>query len=243
MLYALDGNDVVYYKEILWPDIDTWSISNIRKGSILLLSFGDMGDAGTDDDVLLRAQYRKIVGGDALLSDEPLQNKYYIIVDKDDYTIAIFTYDENGKYTKLVASFPCAVGRSARMTALGVFEISSKGAWKRWNSRQYSPYYTKYTSGVFIHGPIYRRKQFDTLQGKSYNAIGSSSTSGCVRTSVEAARFIYFECPAGTVIEVVQSSDLVDPVIKIPIDEEFPRWDPTDPEKPLSEMPPELAGE
>jgi lipoprotein-anchoring transpeptidase ErfK/SrfK len=149
--------------------------------------------------------------------------------------MAVFTYDENGQYTKLVAAFPCAIGRSARMTALGVFEISSKGPWKRWNSSQYSPYYTKYTSGVFIHGPIYRSKKFDTLLYKSYNSIGSTATSGCIRTTVEAAKFVYFECPAGTVIEVVLSSDLVDRIEKIALDEEYPRWDPTDPEKPASE--------
>ncbi len=236
VLYALDENDVVYYKDILWPDIDSWAISNIRRGSILLLSFEDIGEVGTQDDVLIDVQYQKVVSEDALQSDgQPLQNKYYVIVDKEDFTIAVFTYDENGLYTKLVDAFPCAIGRSARMTALGVFEISSKGAWKRWNSSQYSPYYTKYTSGIYIHGPIYRSKKFDALMSKSYKAIGSKSTSGCLRTTVEAAMFIYFECPAGTIIEVVKSSDLVDHVEKIPIDEAYPRWDPTDPEKPVSD--------
>ena len=236
VLYALDENDVVYYKDILWPDIDSWSISNIRRGSILLLSFEDMGEDGIADDVLLATQFQKVVSIDALSSDgEPLQNKYYIIVDKEDFTMAVFTYDENGQYTKLVAAFPCAVGRSARMTALGVFEISSKGPWKRWNSSQYSPYYTKYTSGMYIHGAIYRSKNFDALLYKSYNAIGTTATSGCIRTTVEAAKFVYFECPAGTIIEVLLSSDLVDHVDKIPLDEEYPKWDPTDPEKPVSE--------
>jgi hypothetical protein len=233
VLYALDENDVVYYKDILWPDIDSWPISNIRRGSIVLLSYEDMGEEGAQDDVLIKTQYQKVVSEDALLSDgQPLQNKYYIIVDKEDFTIGVFTYDENGLYTKQVAAFPCAVGRSSRMTALGTFEISSKGAWKRWNSSQYSPYYTKFTSGIYIHGPIYRSKRFDALLPKSYNAIGTKATSGCLRTTVEAAMFIYYECPAGTIIEVVKSSDLVDHVEKIPILEEYPRWDPTDPENP-----------
>ena len=236
VLYALDENDIVYYKDILWPDIESWMISHVRLGNILLLSYQDMGEAGTQDDVLIRAQNQKIVDGDNLLnSDEPLQNKYYIVIDKEDFTMAVFTYDEQGQYTNLVAAFPCAIGRSARMTALGVFEISSKGAWKRWNSTQYSPYYTKYTAGVYIHGAIYRSKNFDSLLYKSYNAIGSKSTSGCIRTTVEAAMFVYYECPAGTVIEVVSSSDLVAHVERPPLDEEYPRWDPTDPGKPETE--------
>ncbi len=243
VLYALDGNNVVYSKEILWPDIDSWTISNIRRGSILLMSFEDMGKKGTDDDVLLGAQYQKISDQDVILNAALLQNKYYIIIDKEDYTMAVFTYDESGEYTKLVASFPCAVGRSARMTALGVFEISSKGLWKRWNSTQYSPYYTKYTSGVYIHGPIYRRKTFDTLQSKSYEAIGTSATSGCIRSTLEGAKFIYFECPAGTIVEVVLSSDLVSPIEKIPLDQNYPKWDPTDPDKPIGLPSPSPSGE
>ncbi len=236
VLYALDANDVVYYKDILWADIDNWSISGIRHGSLLLLFYKDMGEKSAEDDELIKAIYQPIVADDSMFAaNETLQNKYYIIVDKEDYTFAIFTYDENGEYTKLVKAFPCAVGRSARMTALGSFEISSKGAWKRWNSGQFSPYYTKYTAGVYIHGPIFSRKSFDTLQQRSYNAIGSSATSGCIRTTVEAAMWVYYECPAGTVIEVVESSDKVEHVEKIPIDENYPRWDPTDINKPVAD--------
>ncbi len=236
VLYALDANDVVYHKDILWADIDSWSISGIRHGSLLLLFYKDMGEKSAEDDELLKAILQPIVADDSMFTaNETLQNKYYIIVDKEDYTFAIFTYDENGEYTKLVKAFPCAVGRSARMTALGSFKISSKGAWKRWNSGQFSPYYTKYTAGVYIHGPIFSKKSFDSLQQRSYNAIGSSATSGCIRTTVEAAMWIYYECPAGTVIEVVESSDMVDHVEKIPIDENYPRWDPTDVNKPVAD--------
>lgn len=236
VLYALDANDVVYHKDILWADIESWTISGIRHGSLLLLFYQDMGEKGSDDDVLLKSLYQPIAADDSMFTpDDNLQNKYYIIIDKEDFTIGIFTYDEDREYTKLVAAYPCAIGRSSRMTALGVFEISSKGAWKRWNSTQYSPYYTKYTAGVYIHGPIYRSKRFDSLLYKSYNAIGTAATSGCIRTTVEAAMWIYYECPAGTVIEVVESSDKVDHVEKLPLDDNYPRWDPTDINKPVAD--------
>ena len=236
VLYALDANDIVYHKDILWADIESWTISGIRRGSLLLLFYKDMGEKGSDDDILLKSLHQPLAADESMFtSEDNLQNKYYIIIDKEDFTIGIFTYEENGEYTKLVAAYPCAIGRSSRMTALGTFEISSKGAWKSWNATQYSPYYTKYTAGVYIHGPIYRSKNFNSLLYKSYNAIGTAATSGCIRTTVEGAMWIYYECPAGTVIEVVENSDKVDHVEKIPLDKNYPRWDPTDINKPVAD--------
>jgi len=163
------------------------------------------------------------------------QNAYRLLLDKDDHALGVFTYDENGEYTVLLHVFPCATGRSKRMTPLGEFEISSKGEWKRWNSSQYSPFYTKYTSGLYIHGALYRSKRGDTLRKGSYEDIGTNATSGCLRTTYEAAKWVYFHCPAGTVIEIVQSSDLIEFPGLVPIDESNPKWDPTDPRKPPAE--------
>lgn len=201
-----------------------------------MLAYKDLGEIGAEDDILLSAQHSNIVADDDIFAgNEPLQNRYYIIVDKDDFPFAVYTYDETGEYAQLVKTFSCATGRSARMTPLGVFRISSKGKWKRWGSGSYSPYYTKYTGGLYIHGPIYSRRSPDRLKSKSYNTIGTAATSGCIRTTVEASMWIYYNCPAGTVFEVVQSSDIVDHVEKIPIDKEYPRYDPTDPQKPDNE--------
>jgi hypothetical protein len=53
-----------------------------------------------------------------------------------------------------------------------------------------------------------------------------------VRTTVAGARFVYYNCPAGTVIEIVAETDLVSWPGLPEIDPDFPRWDPTDPGKP-----------
>jgi lipoprotein-anchoring transpeptidase ErfK/SrfK len=162
----------------------------------------------------------------------PAPNKYKIIVDKADHAFAVFTYDENGEYTKRVATFPTALGRSSRMTPTGTFQIGKKGEWKKWSDGTFSPYYTSYTSGLYFHGPIYTAKSRDTLIRSSYEAIGTDASAGCMRTTVAGARWVYFNCPAGTVVEIVSSSSLVSSVSKPAIDENYPNWDPTDPDKP-----------
>jgi hypothetical protein len=153
-------------------------------------------------------------------------------VDKADHAFSVFTYDENGEYTVKVATYPCALGRSSRQTPTGTFTISSKGAWKTWSDGTYSPYYTRYTSGLYFHGPIYTAKRGDALIPSSYEAIGTDASSGCVRTTVAGARFVYYNCPSGTVVDIVASSSLVSWPGKPAIDPNYPTWDPTDPDKP-----------
>ncbi len=246
LLCVLGEDNNVLQKDILWPDIGEWMISDYQGQAILILSYKDMGEDSADDDELAAAYFSQIAAAPTHTPSgsedpsptekpkDPSMNKYYIIVDKADNAFAIFTYDENGKYTKKVATFPCALGRSSRHTPTGKFKISSKGAWKTWTGGQYSPFYTRYTSGLYFHGSIYSKKSPDALIAKYYEEIGSNKTSGCVRTTVAGARWVYYNCPAGTVVEIVKSSSAISYPGKPSIDPEYPKWDPTDPDKPES---------
>lgn len=237
LLCVLDDEGTILQKDILWGDILQWQLYGYSGSSVLLLSYKDMGEDSAADDELVGAYIKDAApmnSGDG--TDKPIHieglNKYYIIVDKEDNAFAIFTYDENGEYTIKFAEYPCALGRSSRMTPLGTFKISSKGKWKNWRGGQYSPFYTRFTSGLYIHGAIYRAKRGNALIRHSYEEIGKNETSGCVRTTMMGARVVYYVCPAGTVVEIVESSDLVSNPGLTPIDEDNPGWDPTDPNKP-----------
>ena len=69
-----------------------------------------------------------------------------------------------------------------------------------------------------------------TLMPKYYDGekgIGKASTSGCIRLVVEGCKFIYDNCPAGTILEIVEGSPRKTTSAPVP-----PRngnlWDPTD---------------
>jgi hypothetical protein len=238
VLCVVDADHVLVRQDILWPDIAAWEIPDFRGAGVLLLSYADMGEDSAQDDVLEHVLFTDVTSmmyGMSTAVPAPETeglSQYYILVDKTDHAFSIFTYDENGEYTIKVATFPCALGRSSRMTPTGAFSISSKGEWKRWGSSYYSPYYTRYTSGLYIHGPVYRSKNNGRLRPDSYEEIGTNASSGCVRTTVAGARFVYYNCPAGTVIEIVAETDLVSWPGLPEIDPSFPTWDPTDPLKP-----------
>jgi len=249
VLCAANSDNQIYQKEILWPDISKWLIPEAVNGRIFLLCYQDMGEDSADDDMLI-----SVLSADIKIEDElpeptakpieetpaEVKNTYMIIVDKADFTFGIFTYDSNGEYTVLVEAFPTAIGYSDRMTPNGTFEISSKGEWKSWSTGSYSPYYTRFTSGLYFHGAVYSSKRHDTMYKSFYREIGTASSSGCLRTTIEGAKWVYSNCPAGTVVNIVSSSDKVEKVTKIPLDPYYPRWDPTDPEKPHL-TPPEVT--
>ncbi|MHB1314453.1 MAG: L,D-transpeptidase [Christensenellales bacterium] len=258
VLCVLDGQNIILQRDILHAEISEWELADFQGVSILLVSYKDMGEDGAADDDLVGAYYtlivvpptpsptptvaaptpKKTTAGastprpSATAAPAAPVNKYYIIVDKADNAFAIFELDEHGAYTNKVKSFSCGLGRSGRLTPTGKFTISSKGTWKTWYGGEYSPFYTRYTSGLYFHGPIYTAKRGDAMIPGSYNEIGSNVTSGCVRTTVAGARWVYYNCPAGTVVEIVSSSGLVSNPGKPSIDPNYPTWDPTDPDKP-----------
>ena len=224
-------------KDILWSNIITWQVNNFTGGKVILYLYEDKGENGTEDDEMLDAYAYEAesfvsVDEETEVAEIPGLNKYYLLIDKASFAMGVFTYDENGEYTELLYTFPCGLGESDRMTVVGVWEISSKGPWKAWSTGWFSPYYSKFTAGLYIHGSVYSEKNFSTLSPTSYEKIGTKSTGGCVRTTVEGAEWIYYNCPAGTVIEIVEYSDLLVYPGKPAIDPDYSNWDPTDPSKP-----------
>jgi|GEM_PF-2431332 len=144
---------------------------------------------------------------------EPLSSPYYIYIEKSSHTINIYELDEKGEYSKLIKTFLTATGVTAGKTPTGVFSVFEKHEWKQFDSagteRQYSysPYVVQFMDGIYIHGPVFPEEKFDRMFGDTYKEIGTNSTAGCMRTYTGAAYWIYNNCPMGTTVEIVLSSD------------------------------------
>ena len=141
-------------------------------------------------------------------TDFPVNSSpYFIYVEKGSHTITIYGKDNDGKYTVPKRTFLTATGRTASLTPVGNFTISAKEKWHSWG-KSYSPYCSKYYGGLFFHGPLYKETNFGTLYPNSVNQIGTNASSGCMRTSVQAAHFIYQFCWVGTNVKIVNGSPL-----------------------------------
>lgn len=136
--------------------------------------------------------------------------------------------DDEGEYTKVVASYRTAVGRGSQ-TPTGIFSITRKERWHEYPSRGSIPYASRFTSGLYIHGPVYNGKDSHKMYNNTYEEIGNKVTSGCLRTTCGAAAWIFYNCPIGTTVEIVSGSPR-GTSSSAPPSIDVPGVDPTDPE-------------
>lgn len=150
---------------------------------------------------------------------------YVIYACKDSHTIAIIARDDNGDWTRVLRLFPTGMGRN-NATDVGSFTITKKERWHEWTSG-YSPYANKLSIGIFLHGPIYKDKNQNTIRTSYYNVIGTDCSSGCLRTTCACAAWVYYNCPLGTYVIIAQDGRFsTDPPAKI---KKSATSDPTDP--------------
>ena len=135
------------------------------------------------------------------------ESPFYLYVEKGSFSITVFCKGYDGNYSVPLRTFPTAIGRSARMTPTGVFSKRAGEVWHNWG-RSYSPYACEYADGLYIHGPLYGATDFDRLYASSVSQIGTAASSGCLRTTAEAAYFFYEYCPEGTQVNIVDGSPI-----------------------------------
>ena len=134
---------------------------------------------------------------------------YLLYACKKSHTIAVLAKDASGAWSRVIRKFPTSMGRN-NVTDVGVFFLTKKERWHKWGSG-YSPYATRISVGIYLHGPIYKAKNHNTIRPSYYNVIGKDGSSGCLRTTCGCAGFIYYNCPVGTQLIIAENSRFVEP--------------------------------
>lgn len=159
---------------------------------------------------------------------------YYIRVNRKQNCITIYTMDENGEYTVPYKAMICSTGLY-NATPKGVYQISTKYLWRELYGGVYGQYATRIHGGVLFHSVPYYRKSKDSLCTDKYNKLGQQASMGCIRLTVEDAKWIAENCPEGTTVEIYDDDDpgpLGKPEAeKIDTDSPNRGWDPTDPDE------------
>ena len=130
---------------------------------------------------------------------------YVIYACKKSHTIAIIARDENNAWTRVLRAWPTGTGRESDTTDVGTFFLRRKERWHKWGSG-YSPYANRISVGIYLHGPIFKKKNHTSIRPSYYNCIGTNCSSGCLRTITACAGWIYHNCPLGTQVIVAQNS-------------------------------------
>jgi len=168
------------------------------------------------------------------VSEQEEEFPYYVKINRQQNVITVYEKGESGEYTEPVRAILCSTGLY-NATPKGVFHLSNKYIWRELNGGVYGQYASRITGGVLFHSVPYASKNKSTLYWDKYNKLGQQASMGCVRLTVEDAKWIYDNCPSGTAVEVYDSEDpgpLGKPeTMKLDKDNANRGWDPTDPDE------------
>ena len=179
---------------------------------------------------------------------KPKLNKYYIKVNRQTNVVTVYTHDETGNYNIPVKAFVCSTGKNYG-TPAGTFKITSKHRWQLMKGDVYSQYASRIGVGhILFHSVPYSKAANDTLKVSYYNKLGVQASAGCVRLTCADAKWIYSNCPSGTVVVIFDGNSSKDPLgkpsaMKLSTNHPCAGWDPTDPDSknPWKKQPPTIT--
>lgn len=138
----------------------------------------------------------------ALYSEDAVRamKPYLVKVSVDDQQVYVYALDDNDQYSILTKTMVCSTGLKDTPTPTGEFTYTGPGArwhyfkkWKCWAQ------YAYYIDGdIMFHSVLYNSDDESTLVKSSVRNLGKRASHGCVRLSVEDARWLWNNCPSGT---------------------------------------------
>ncbi len=157
---------------------------------------------------------------------------YTVFVNRALNCISVVQTEADGTVTP-VKSMVCSCGREGHETPEGVFQTSDYYEWRLMVDNSYGRYAVRFNGKILFHSVPYEETSPDSLEWEEYNLLGENASLGCVRLSVEDAKWIYDNCKPGTAVVVYSDSEtaglLEKPAaVKIPEDSPCRGWDPTD---------------
>ncbi len=154
---------------------------------------------------------------------------YYLYVEKGSFTLTIYERASDGTYSKVYKTYRIAHG--GNKTPAGTFTLGGdRERWHEFPDGGFVQFATRYHKRLYIHSPLYGEENNGYMWPKYYDGelgIGKESTGGCLRMVTEAARFIYENCPEGTVMEIVNGAPRGTTSDEVP-SRNGERFDPTD---------------
>lgn len=126
--------------------------------------------------------------------------KYFVELDLTNKITTVYERDSKGKYTKIAKQFISTTGTNETPTPEGSFVMNDSrrrfGYFRKFDV--YAQYWSNVAGGIYFHSILYREQKEGTFTSTSYRALGKQASHGCIRMLVEDARWIYYNCPAGT---------------------------------------------
>lgn len=161
-------------------------------------------------------------------------SQYYIRVNYGANCVNIYTKDNDGNYTKPYKAMICSTGTATPTS--GTYKITYKYRWLRLFGDVYGQYSTRIVKNILFHSVPYYEQRADTLEWDEYDKLGTKASAGCIRLTVQDAKWIYDNITSGTYVEFYSDKTNPGPLgkptaQKISDNKKYRDWDPTDPDK------------
>jgi len=165
-------------------------------------------------------------------AEQSIERDYTIYVNRAANCVTVMAADKAGSLVP-VRAMPCSCGREGHSTPTGTFHTSDYYDWGLMVDGTYGRYAVRIYKGILFHSVPYYKHSPDTLEWDQYNLLGERASLGCVRLSVENAKWIYDNCRRGTTVIVYDDAENPGPLgkpaaLKIDADSPYRDWDPTD---------------
>ena len=126
---------------------------------------------------------------------------YKIIVDISDQRVYIGSWNGSA-YHDLVKKMKCSTGKDNTPTPTGTYQADGKAGdewyyFKDFNC--YARWATRIVGGILFHSITYNSRK---RPSGSTRTLGRKASHGCIRLTVEDAKWIYDNCPAGTTVVI-----------------------------------------
>ena len=172
--------------------------------------------------------------GGSNMKNQDNTSKYYIKINNQMNVVTIYQKDSKGQYTVPVKAMICSIGTATPTS--GVYKTSDKYTWRLLQGNVYGQYAVRITGHILFHSVPYTYAEKYTLEWWEYDKLGTKASLGCIRLTVQDAKWIFDHCPKGTQVEFYYDSDpgpLGKPTAKkiSSYSEELKNWDPTDPDR------------
>ncbi len=132
----------------------------------------------------------------------PAAGTYKIIIDDAYNVVMVYKRDTSGSYSIPVRYMICTTGKPSTPTRKGTFSLSNKKRFSHFSASvggMAAQYWSRIVSETYFHTILYRTTNADTYSS-SYLNLGQDVSHGCVRLTVPDARWIYYNCAAGTTV-------------------------------------------
>lgn len=131
---------------------------------------------------------------------------YRCTVDVSDQRVYIYEWTGDGFSAEPVHAFVCSTGTEKTPTPLGTFSGAGRATVDRWYHFKefncYAQYAYRITGGILFHSVTYNKPDESTMQRSTLRNLGRRASHGCIRLSVEDAKWIFDNCPTGMTITI-----------------------------------------